>query len=183
MHLVTSSLMVTSIINTISLSSASLLLRTYFVVSLVLYVSRGRPPLLISAFYASTTSMPTPPPTNIKPEAGTLEPSEAPNPWLPIIQTTLVHPSEHLCKLQRSLLHFAEVYGGAAPGTFAGVPELEGAEVLDGTLFIRAAGLTADRLGWKREGQGIRSKESEKLKIEADEMRAWDFTGFYGLQA
>ena len=50
-----------------------------------------------------------------------------------------------------------------AAGDFAGVG-LEGAEVLDGTLFIRVAGLTADRMGWMKEGQ---------------ETQFWDRMGFF----
>jgi hypothetical protein len=42
--------------------------------------------------------------------------------------------------------------------------KLEGAELLDGTLFVRSAGLTATALGWMREGQ----KKGE-----------WDFSGFW----
>lgn len=173
MHLVTSALTTASTLNTISLSSASLLLRTYLFVSIVVYLSRGRPPLPIADFYANTTSMPIPPFLDLKPAENTLSPFEAPNPWLPTMQTTPAHPGEHLCKVQRSLQHFAEVYGGVAPGTFAGISDLGGAEVLDGTLFIRAAGLTADRLGWMREGQ----------QVSAYNFEAWDFTGFYDMDA
>ena len=175
MHLVTSSLMLSSMINSVSLSSASLLLQTYFVVSVTLYVSRGSPPIPISSFYKSTSPTPLPPSSSLTftPLPKTLATWEAPNPWLPIVQTTLVHPNEHLCKIQRALLHFAQIYGGAAPGSFAHLPELEGAEVLDGTLFVRAAGLTADRVGWMREGQ----------VNKADGFMVWDFAGFYRLRA
>lgn len=105
-----------------------------------------------------------------------------PNPWLPLVQTTLVHPNEHLCKTQRALWHFAEWYGGAGRGAFAALAHvasddagaaggaegggLDGAEVLDGTLFVRAAGLSADRLGWMREGEA---------------QRGWDADGFFGV--
>ncbi|OBZ73211.1 hypothetical protein A0H81_07052 [Grifola frondosa] len=56
------------------------------------------------------------------------------NPWLPSIQTTLQHPDDHLCKLQRALVHFATVYSTRKPGDIAKVAKagLEGAEVLDG---------------------------------------------------
>lgn len=101
-----------------------------------------------------------------------MPPHFAPNPWLPIVQTTLVHPNEHLCKLQRALWHFADVYGGRAKGRWVeqdkdngeSAQGLEGLKELDGTLFIRAAGLTADRLGWMREGE---------------EKKDWDRLGFY----
>lgn len=107
----------------------------------------------------------------------------APNTWLPILQSTLLHPNEHLPKLQRALAHYALRYGslyGSGYATRAGRRqgqgtkldgtqldgtrmELEGVEeVLDGTLFARIAGLTMRRLGWMREGE---------------RRGAWDFGG------
>ncbi|THG97402.1 hypothetical protein EW026_g4588 [Hermanssonia centrifuga] len=165
MHLVTSGLLVPSLLETLSPNTAVLLLRTYFTVALVLYVARGRPALPILDFYKSTTSMPTAPGMDPSPAPKTLPPATAPNPWLHILQTTLVHPDEHLCKAQRALAHSAELYGGAPAGRFAHASkDLEGAELLDGTLFVRAASLTADRLGWMREGE---------------EQRSWDHIGFF----
>ncbi|OCH85392.1 hypothetical protein OBBRIDRAFT_838996 [Obba rivulosa] len=103
------------------------------------------------------------------PGAGALTPENpSPNPWLPILQSTLVHPDDHLCKLQRALVHFASLYGARPAGHFApfanAAAPLEGAEVLDGSLFIRVAGLTAARVGWMREGQ---------------EDMGWDRHGFF----
>lgn len=187
MHLVTSSLFVPSLISHLSHQSAVLLLRTYFLVSLVLYVSRGRPAIPIEEFYKSTTATPSQPGPQPTPSEKTYvdesalelgdDPGKAawkgvanhltPNPWLPIVQTTLLHPNEHLCKTQRSLLHFANLFGETAPGHFESLGTeggLEGAKFLDGTLFVRAAGLTANRLGWMREGQAE---------------RGWDRDGFY----
>lgn len=162
MHGVTSALMMSSLLGSLSAASASQLLRVYFTFSLVLYIARGRPALPISDFYAATIPNPSAPGTHPHPADNTLPPAGAPNSWLHIIQTTLVHPNEHLCKLQRSLAHFASLYGGAPAGHFAGIGEELGA--LDGTLFVRAAGLTANRLGWMREGQ---------------EDRGWDNKGFF----
>ena len=176
MHLVTSSLMTVSLLNTLSPASASLLLRTYFIFSLVLYVARGRPPLPIADFYVATTATPTPPAlSSPKPADETLPPSETPNPWLPILQTTLVHPNEHLCKAQRALYHYAETLGGTPAGHFASTVEgLDDVDNLDGSLFIRIAGLTANRLGWMREGQAKRTwdnggffETTEKEKVQA----------------
>lgn len=164
MHLVTSSLLVVSQINTLSLSSASLLLRLYFLNALGLYVSRGRPSLPIADFYAGTTAEPAPPIAAPTPAKDTILPADTPNPWLPMTQSTLVHPDMHLCKVQRALMYYAETYGGTAPGHFAALKEVEGAEHLDGTLFIRVAGLTVDRLRWMREGQ---------------EQSKYDYSGFY----
>ena len=85
-----------------------------------------------------------------------------PNPWLPLIQTTLAHPDEHLVKAQRAVAHYSVIYGDRKAGTFTGT-ELPGAELLDGTLFVRVAGLTSRRLGWLREG---------------DKRGEWDRIGF-----
>jgi hypothetical protein len=65
----------------------------------------------------------------------------------------VAHPDEHLAKAVRSLSTFAARWGGRPTGYYAGGGEggLEGREVLDGTLFVRAAGLTLDRLGWAHE--------------------------------
>ncbi|KAI0085240.1 hypothetical protein BDY19DRAFT_896974 [Irpex rosettiformis] len=170
MHLVTSAVFLPSFLNTLSPHSASVLLKTYFTISLVLYVARGRPALPISSFYANTSANPTPPTSSSAslPAKDTLTPHRAaPNPWLPIIQTTLVHPNEHLCKLQRALWHFADVYGGSPKGRFVDATEGGGAiglGELDGTLFVRAAGLTADRMRWMKEGQ---------------EQGDWDRGGFF----
>lgn len=166
MHLVTSSLLTSSVIGALTPSSASLFLRTYFTFSLVLYVARGRPSLPIADFYKAATASPSGPGPRPQPVDKALPPAEAPNPWLHVIESTLVHPNEHLCKLQRAVAHFAALYGGTPAGRFADVAKdgLTGAEVLDGTLFIRAAGLTADRLGWMREGE---------------EERGWDNGGFF----
>lgn len=165
MHLVTSSIFLPTFAAHLSPQSTVLLLRSYFAVSLSLYIARGCAPLPIREFYENVSASPVPPGTAAAaPAKGTLTPGDAtPNPWLPIVQTTLVHPDEHLCKTQRALMHDAALYGQRAAGDFAGLG-LEGAEVLDGTLFIRAAGLTTDRLGWMKEGQA------------ADD---WDRLGFY----
>ncbi|RPD56818.1 hypothetical protein L226DRAFT_492010 [Lentinus tigrinus ALCF2SS1-7] len=164
MHLVTSSLFLPTFAAYLSPQSTVLLLRSYFAVTLSWYIARGCAALPIRAFYDNVTAWPVPPGAPTKPVKDTLTPGDAaPNPWLPIVQTTIVHPAEHLCKTQRALMHNADLYGQRAAGDFAGLG-LEGAEVLDGTLFIRIAGLTADRLGWMKEGQ------------EAGE---WDRVGFY----
>ncbi|EKM48588.1 uncharacterized protein PHACADRAFT_266276 [Phanerochaete carnosa HHB-10118-sp] len=162
MHSVTSALMIASLLNTLGLDSAVLLLRAYFTFSILGYTARGRPALPVKEFYANTSPYPSPPDAPLTAAKDTIEPSTAPNPWLPIVQTTLVHPDEHLCKMQRALMHFAGCYGDTDPGALAH-SGLQGAEVLDGTLFARVAVLTADRLRWMREGE---------------EKQGWDHSGF-----
>lgn len=60
-------------------------------------------------------------------------------------------------------MHWASLFGNRPSGEWVGTggaKSLEGIELLDGSIFIRVAGLTADALGWMREGQ---------------EQRMWDF--------
>jgi hypothetical protein len=182
MHLVTSSIFLSSLSAYLTPSSQSIFLTSYFRVSLAWWVARGRPGFDIPEYFSAKTSCPVMPgPYPIPSEVtlpntsfsmgnffglskasngSSLSPSEytpemlTPNPWLPIIQSTLLHPDDHLCKMQRALAHFANLYGGRTPGLpdFAET-ELPGAERLDGTLFIRIAGLTAQKLGRVREGE------------------------------
>ncbi len=89
--------------------------------------------------------------------------------WTRIIPSALQGPDEHTPKIARALADFARRWGTRPPGYFspreksdAGLGQrqrqgrwlpLEGIERLDGTLFVRAAGLTLDRLGWVNEGE------------------------------
>ncbi|TFK31868.1 hypothetical protein BDQ12DRAFT_701405 [Crucibulum laeve] len=157
MHLVTSSSFLSSIVPQVSSVDAERLLRGYLATSLAWYIGRGRPALDIAGFYEHTKLRPTPPGPLPTPSEGT-HPSPSspiavtPNPWLAILQTTIIHPDDHLPKLQRALSHYAELYGTRASGSFSNT-ELKGVDKLDGTLFIRAAIMTTNRLGWVREGE------------------------------
>jgi hypothetical protein len=88
--------------------------------------------------------------------------------WPRIIQNAIWFKDEHMPKIARALMDFAVRWGNRAPGYFsaAGKEEnertgaqavaLEGIDKLDGTLFVRVAGLTFDRLGWVDEGEEAR---------------------------
>ncbi|KAJ6467100.1 hypothetical protein C8R47DRAFT_33770 [Mycena vitilis] len=157
MHLVTSSITLPSYMAVLSNpSSKSLLLRAYFSRSLTYWISRGRPPLDVRSFF-STSVVPTIPGNATSPYIsafpGPASPGAlTPNPWLQIVQSALVHPDDHLCKLQRALAHYASLYGDVPAGTFKGT-ELDGSELVDGSLFVRSAGLTMERMGRVREGE------------------------------
>ncbi|KIJ67232.1 hypothetical protein HYDPIDRAFT_107964 [Hydnomerulius pinastri MD-312] len=190
MHLLTSSLFLPSLLACISkFSSRRLLLLAYFTASLSYYLARGRPRLDVRSFYKGTDHLlhkvpgprPSPAPSTLpKP---TSDQAQTPNAWYPLIQSTLVHPNEHLCKAQRALVHYSSLYGTrkkgwcappsaggrmVSPAQVAREEEAEGKvglEELDGSLFLRVAMLTQHRLGWMREGE----KQEE-----------WDFGGFFG---
>ncbi|EED83969.1 predicted protein [Postia placenta Mad-698-R] len=156
MHGVTSCLFLQTMVTYLSPSSASLFLRTYFRMLIAWWVSRGRPAFPIREFY---TSVPELPPR--------LE-STAPNAWLPLIQMSIMHTDDHLCKTQRALAHFASQYGERPAGYFPELtsgerPSLDGIELLDGTLFLRVAGLTAERVAAAGEDRSL----------------FWDVRGFF----
>ena len=148
----------------------AILLKAHLSISLAVWVSRGRPVPQIASFYSRTTTSLSPPGPKPTPVADTLlgadAAANAPNLWFPLLQSTLVHPDEHLPKLQRSLAEFSRLYGTRAPGKLAdaAASSLKDADRLDGTVFIRTAGLTMDRLGWMREGKP---------------RRIWDMKGFW----
>lgn len=182
MHLLTSSLFLPSVLANIPKSSSRrLLLLTYFTMSLTYYVSRGRPTLDLRGFYNATEHLlHKAPGQGILPAPGTLpNPSsdlaQTPNTWLRLIQSAVVHPNEHLCKAQRALAHYSSLYGKRRKGWTTSLSSTHsvardsaedevGLAELDGTLFLRVAMLTQNRLGWMREGEPEHN---------------WDYEGFY----
>ncbi|KZT67500.1 hypothetical protein DAEQUDRAFT_767051 [Daedalea quercina L-15889] len=151
MHVVTSSIFLPSFLAYLSPTSATVLLRTFLRTSLAWYVARGRPALPIREFYVGMDSSLAP-----KPEGSKLAAADTANPWLSVVQQALIHGDDHLPKTQRALAHFARVYGERAAGTFEG---LDGAELLDGTLFVRVA-------------------EATRKRTDAPGC-PWDFSGFF----
>lgn len=164
LHLVTSVLFLHSFVPYLSDSAISTLLRAYFSASLLLYIARGRPALPIRDFFARTDTLPHIPGPVPTPNKDSVTSDPTPNPWFPILQSTLLHSDNHLPKIQRALAHFDSLYGTTPCGRFKDLQGLDGAEALDGTIFLRVAGLTQERLGWMREGE---------------EKKGWDFRGFF----
>ncbi|KAH0835666.1 hypothetical protein J3R83DRAFT_9419 [Lanmaoa asiatica] len=82
-----------------------------------------------------------------------------PNPWYPILADALVHPNEHLCKVQRALAHFNVLYGHREAGFVLDSLYKDRVDVnpeyayLDGSVFLRVAWLTGAALGWVTHGE------------------------------
>ncbi|KAG6377856.1 hypothetical protein JVT61DRAFT_14637 [Boletus reticuloceps] len=169
MHMVTSSLFLPSLIASLSPRSQILLLRAYFTTVLTYWVARGQPPLNVKSFMTTTS---TEPPVITSPPKAPLstETTPIPNPFLPILQSAITHPNSHLTKIQRAFAHFDMLYGTRPTGYFKNTG-LEDAELLDGSLFLRTALLTADYVGWVREG-GV-------PKLLGKEPKLFSFEGFY----
>ncbi|KAG6844980.1 hypothetical protein H0H87_001923 [Tephrocybe sp. NHM501043] len=171
MHLVTSALFLHSLVSKLQAPSQELLLRGYFVISLAWWIGRGRAEFDIEGFFAADTAFPLPvgkfpsPPEKSLPSV-TSPKATTPNPWFPILQSAVTIPDDHLPKLHRALVHFGSLYGARAPGQADFVDtELPLSEKLDGSLFIRVAGLTNQRL--------------LRPKLDVEAARFWDRQGFY----
>ncbi|KAG2031137.1 hypothetical protein BDR03DRAFT_928361 [Suillus americanus] len=140
MHLVTSSLFLPSLLPYLPQDSQVLLLRGYFASTLGWWITRGFPRLDIQGFLSATS--------HISSE------TKVANPFLDIVQSAMTHPDNHILKIQRAFGHFSSLYGARPKGSF-GDTELEGAEALDGSLFLRAARLTEEYMSeraWSQEG-------------------------------
>jgi len=138
----------------VPLADRVMLLKAYLAICAGIYISQGSGSIPIEAFYAATSDRLTSPPAVPAPPDAKRKPLGAPGgPWARIIANAIAHPEEHLPKIVRSLTVFAARWGDRPAGYFAGGGEdgLEGREALDGTLFVRAASLTLDRLGWAYE--------------------------------
>ncbi|KAF8551785.1 hypothetical protein OG21DRAFT_1512319 [Imleria badia] len=155
MHMVTSSLFLPSLIASLSARSQILILRGYLSTVLTWWVMRGRPALNIKSFMTTTSVEPSVPTTPAPKTPLTTETTPAPNPFLPILRSAMLNPHAHVLKSQRSFAHFHTLYGRRAAGYFKGT-ELEDAELLDGSLFLRVSLLTADYTAWVREGKKAR---------------------------
>ncbi|KAI6013235.1 hypothetical protein EDC04DRAFT_718822 [Pisolithus marmoratus] len=154
-HPVASSPFPPSLIKSLTPGSQALLLRAYLVMVLTWWVARGRPVLNIKSFMASTSTR-LPDPTS-EGSGSSIFPKEHPNPFFPIIQSSISHTNDHLPKIQRSFAHFSTVYGNRPAGYHKGI-ELEGAELFDGSLFVQEALMTANYMG---------------------EVDTWSLTGFF----
>jgi hypothetical protein len=153
----------------VPLASRLTLLKAYLATCAGWYISRGNCALPLKDFYDATSDRLTAPPAAPVPPSASRKPLSARGgPWERIILNAVAHPDSHLAKAVRSLSTFAARWGGRPAGYYAGGGEggLEGREVLDGTLFVRAAGLTLDRLGWAHEG--------------GKSLGSWDHDGFLG---
>ncbi|KAJ7241070.1 hypothetical protein C8J57DRAFT_1244892 [Mycena rebaudengoi] len=76
------------------------------------------------------------------------------NPWLALVQNALHHKDAHVIKVVRTLYYCGVRFGSRAAGSALGAKDEDGKEThvgagtMDGTIFVRAAGVVCDTLGW-----------------------------------
>ncbi|CUA72972.1 Oxidoreductase AflY [Rhizoctonia solani] len=142
-HLVTSNLFLPSILSLLKLKHRVNFMRAYFANAVLWFVTEGRPDLDLPGFFESVTLDPKP-----NHDSKSLAEGEAGgDPWYTLLAHTLAHPDEHHVKAERALAHGAALYGARPKGYFAHTG-LKGAELIDGSLFVRTGGLLMDAMRW-----------------------------------
>ncbi|CAE6397611.1 unnamed protein product [Rhizoctonia solani] len=144
-HMVTSCLFLPSVMLLLKPAHQIDLMRACFANVLVCFIGEGRPALEVQGFFDSVTTKPTP-----KGDSDLATKSINGNPWYLILAHVVHYQDEHLVKAVRAPSHSASLYGTRPKGYF-GHTELRGAEYIDGTLFIRTAGLLTDAMDWHYE--------------------------------
>lgn len=148
------------------LASRLLLVRSFFSVILLWFIGRPLPTMeaftaAIPQMYAETDAMLSPPAPDHAYAPGATPKRDfwsdewmrtmpvGARAWPRLFASAASHPNEHLPKLIRSLGAADALYGRRGQGVYAGA--LAGSDVLDGTLFLRVAILSSERLGWAME--------------------------------
>ena len=163
MHILNASLFLPSLLRALpSIESRVTLLRAYIPVVLIYLTVRGRPrinPELMMSF----TEVPRPPvKLNAQPDEGCIGDPRVDvnvNPWPEIIASVVHAPDAHTVKAVRSLYYAAQKYGTTPAGAVIGAFRPDGSEThegiakVDGTIFVRAAGVVMEALGWVSHGQ------------------------------
>ncbi|KAJ7237332.1 hypothetical protein C8J57DRAFT_1247119 [Mycena rebaudengoi] len=168
MHVLTSALCLPSLLAVLEdpVHKAQLL-QGYARKSALFVLLRGRPridiPLLMSY-----TEVPRPPahaPSGGEDALGDPAGGEKgeTNPWLALVQNALHHKDAHVIKVVRTLYYCGVRFGSRPAGSALGAKDEDGKEThvgagtMDGTIFVRAAGVVCDTLGWiaygAKEGQ------------------------------
>lgn len=151
MHLLTSAFFLPTLMRAIrKVEDKARLLRAYASTFMLVMLIRGRP-RIDAEMMMSYTATPRPRKA-VKEEKST-------NPWLPLVHSALHAPEAHVSKSIRALYYAAQKYGETEPGKMIGAFDKDGKEVmkgtakLDGTIFVRAAGILMDALGWVGHGE------------------------------
>ena len=167
MHLLTSSLFLRPMCAVLKKPEhKAALLRAYVPFLLLTTLARGRPridPELLMSY----TDVPRPPPSGkAKIQPGpTRNPEDDADyhPWPALIEGVQYHTDSHVLKSMRTLVFAAQHFGDKGPGEVVGTFQNGadgkkeethvGISKVDGTIFVRAAGIMMDNLGWLGCGQ------------------------------
>lgn len=160
MHFLTGSLFLRVVLDAVKNPLHKAQLLQAYARSVALFVIlRGRPRIdpALAMSYSALPAPSTGPDEHVS--VSTLGKLGGGSPWLAVLNNAGVHPEPHVIKSIRMLFYCAQRYGrtpaGAVIGAMdsAGKETHKGASALDGTLFIRVAGVLTDGLGWVAHGE------------------------------
>ena len=191
MHFVTSSLFLKSLFSVIKSPRPKVaLIRHYVLLMVIMMLARGRP-LIRANLVQEWTETPRPVKWNEVMSinggkdlgVGDMKKDEDYNPWPLLIQGAIHHPDLHLTKVIRSLVFASRKFGDRGPGEVIGAfrpgegecqETFKGMSQLDGTLFVRAAGVAMDYMGWTIAGVPASSLYWDRSVLGYDEAWATD---------
>ncbi|KAF8573973.1 hypothetical protein K439DRAFT_1624685 [Ramaria rubella] len=148
------------------------ILRHLFAFAIALCVYRGRPEigcnvLMSYPLFPQAPSRGQIPHSIVSPE---VKGNTFVNPWPMIIQSILLAPDSHTLKTLRTIIYGDRCFGVQPAGYLIGAVDPKtgeethpGTKLVDGTVWVRCAGVLADSMGWIAEG--------EKAALD------WDRTG------
>lgn len=187
MHFVTSSIFFKPLFSVIkSPRSKVALIRHYVLLLIILMLARGRP-LIRANLVREWTATPRPAEWDkvlcINKEkdlgVGSMKNDDDYNPWPSLIQGAIHHPDLHLTKVMRALVFASQQFGNTGPGEVVGAfrpgeterqqETFKGMSQLDGTLFVRAAGVVMDYMGWTIAGIPASSSLWDRSLLGYDE--------------
>lgn len=184
MHIVTSSFFFKAYFRILtSPAHRAALLRAYLPTIPLLMMTRGRP-IIKPDLLISYTAVPRPPILGSwaykldKSAIGDPGVDDDYNPWPAMSESVIYAPDSHVLKTMRTLIFAAQKYGDVPPGGAIGafkanskakVETLAGTSRMDGSIFVRAAGMLMDSLGWVKYGQS--AKDWDRSALGWDE--AW----------
>jgi hypothetical protein len=177
MHVLNATLFLPSLLRIIPSGTSKVkLLKAFLPVTMMYVLARGRPRIDVGLMISYTVAPRPPgqPSATLTPSVCTVgDPNETYNPWLNISASVIHAPDAHTVKAIRALYYAAQHYGHKKardlPGCFIMTDEgrrvetLPGIFELDGTLFVRAAGVVMDTLGWVTHGDNPGNWDSSGL--------------------
>ncbi|PPR00337.1 hypothetical protein CVT24_004358 [Panaeolus cyanescens] len=164
MHLVTCSVFLQPLCDTLEKPEYQAKLLRAYVAGIILVMMWRGVPRIDPELAMLPTATPRPPVVNGRVRTAALgDPNDdaAYNPWPAIIEDAQYHTDAHLVKAIRGVLYASQRYGhtkaGDVPGAYRDDEKTKevfsGIGKVDGTVFVRSAGVLMDQLGWMTYGQ------------------------------
>ncbi|KAK7033554.1 hypothetical protein VNI00_012778 [Paramarasmius palmivorus] len=166
MHLVTSSIFLKTYVGVIrDTANKAQLLRAYLSTIILFVMVRGRPRINANLTMHASDKVRPPLPTEVpykvdETSIGSPAQDDDYTPWPAFIEASLYASDSHVLKTMRTLIYAAREYGDIPAEDVIGVYQKGthqethlGMAKVDGSLFVRAAGVLMNCMGWTTHGQ------------------------------